>query len=148
MVVVRAIEILLVEDNPGDVLLTKTALKKAKMKNTLNVVPNGEEAMAYLRHEGQYVDSTVPDMVLLDLNLPRLSGHEVLGLIKEDPVLKTIPVIVLTTSSNYDDILSSYSHHANAYITKPVNMDDLFETIKAFENFWLAIVTLPVTKTD
>lgn len=143
MDVVRAIQILLVEDNPGDVFLTKTALKRAKMKNKLHVAHDGEEALAFLRKQGDYANVPRPDMILLDLNLPRLSGHDLLGIIKEDSQLSAIPVIVLTTSTAEDDVLNSYKHHANAYITKPVNMDQLFDIITAFEQFWLAIVTLP-----
>ena len=139
----RAVEILLVEDNPGDVRLTIEALKEGKVRNNLNVVPDGVEAMAYLRHEGKYANSVRPDLILLDLNLPRKDGREVLAEIKSDGRLKHIPIVVLTTSRAEQDVLRSYDLHANCYITKPVDLDQFIGVVKSVENFWFTIVTLP-----
>lgn len=137
------IEILLVEDNPGDVRLTREALKDMKLKNTLYVVPDGVEALAFLRREGQYADKPRPDIILLDLNLPRKDGREVLEEIKQDDELKRIPVVVLTTSDDESDILASYNLHANCYITKPVDMHRFISIVQNIENFWFSIVKLP-----
>lgn len=137
------IEILLIEDNPGDVRLTREALKDMKLKNALHVVPDGVEAMAFLRREGDYASAPRPDIILLDLNLPRKDGREVLEEIKQDEVLKRIPVVVLTTSDDESDILASYNLHANCYITKPVDMRRFIAIVQNIENFWFSIVKLP-----
>lgn len=138
-----AIEILLVEDNPGDVRLTIEALKDTKLHNNLHVVSDGVEAMQFLRGESPYVDAPQPDLILLDLNLPRKDGHEVLEEIKSDDRLKYIPVVVLTTSNNDRDILESYSLHANCYITKPVDMNQFVAIVRSIGHFWFSIVKLP-----
>jgi CheY-like chemotaxis protein len=137
------IEILLVEDNPGDVRLTQEAIREAKIRNRLNVVTDGEEAVAYVRRQGNFADQPRPDLILLDLNLPKKDGREVLAEIKEDPNLKRIPVVVLTTSQAEQDIVRSYDLHANAYVVKPVDLDQFLAVVKAVENFWLTIVMLP-----
>lgn len=137
------IEILLVEDNPGDVRLTQEVLKEGRIRNTLNVVTDGVEALAFLRREGAYADAPLQDMVLLDLNLPRMDGREVLAEIKGDPELRQIPVVVLTTSSAEVDIVKAYDLHANCYITKPVDLDQFENVVRSIEDFWLAIVKLP-----
>jgi two-component system, chemotaxis family, response regulator Rcp1 len=142
----RLIEILLVEDNPGDVRLTREALRDAKVRNNMMVAGDGIEALAYLRQEGQHVDAIRPDLILLDLNLPRMNGFEVLDVIKEDDALKHIPVVILTTSQAEQDIIRSYNLHANAYVTKPVDLDQFIKVIKAIEGFWLEIVCLPHRK--
>jgi chemotaxis family two-component system response regulator Rcp1 len=139
----RPIDILLVEDNPGDVRLTIEALKDGKVRNRLNVVGDGVEAMAYLRREGKYADIPRPDVILLDLNLPKKDGREVLAEIKEDEELRRIPVVVLTTSSSEQDILRTYNLHANCYITKPVDLDQFIQVVRGIEDFWLTIVKLP-----
>ncbi len=141
----KEIDILLVEDNPGDIRLTQEAFKDGKIKNTLNVVMDGEEAILYLRKEGKYQQAVTPDIILLDLNLPKKDGREVLMDIKNDPLLKCIPVIILTTSSAQQDIVSTYSHHANCYIMKPVDFDQFITVIRTIEDFWLSIVKLPGT---
>ncbi len=137
------INILLVEDNPGDIRLTKEVLKEGKIRNTLSVVTDGEEALLLLKKIGQYADAVTPDIILLDLNLPKKDGREVLAEIKSDPDLMCIPVIVLTTSAAEQDILNMYSHHANCYITKPVDFNQFINVIRSIENFWLTIVKLP-----
>lgn len=139
----RPVEILLVEDNPGDARLTKEALKDGKVYNRLTVVPDGVEALAYLRREGQYAGAAQPDLILLDLNLPRKDGREVLEEIKADDGLKRIPVVILTSSSAEQDVLKSYGLHANCYVTKPVDLDQFMAAVKAIEDFWLTVVTLP-----
>lgn len=139
----RPIEILLVEDNPGDVRLTQEALKEGKVRNRMQVVGDGVEAMAYLRREGRYADAARPDLVLLDLNLPRKDGREVLAEIKGDDALKVIPVVVLTTSSAEEDVLRSYNLHANCYIVKPVDLDQFIRAVKYIDDFWLTVVKLP-----
>jgi len=136
-------EILLVEDNPGDVLLTKEALKAGKMNNKLSVVSDGEEALAFLRHKDPYKDAPRPDIILLDLNLPKKDGREVLADLKSDPDLKRIPIVILTTSKAEEDIIKSYNLHANCYITKPVGLEKFIEVVRTLENFWLEIVKLP-----
>lgn len=138
------IEILLIEDNPGDVRLTKEALKEGKIRNKLTVVGDGIEALAYLRKEKKYKNSTRPDLVLLDLNLPKLNGREVLTKIKKDPSLKTIPVVILTTSEADQDIYDSYDRYANCYITKPVDLEQFVKIVKSIEDFWFSIVRLPL----
>lgn len=139
----RPIEILLVEDNPGDARLTKEALKEGKVRNNIYVVPDGEEALAYLRREGKYGDAVRPDLVLLDLNLPKKDGREVLQEIKQDPSLRRIPVVILTSSKAEEDIVKSYDQYANCYITKPVELDQFLNVAKSIEEFWLSIVKLP-----
>ncbi len=138
-----AIEILLVEDSPGDVRLTQEAFRDAKVRNNLHVAKDGEEAMAFLRRKGKHADSPRPGLILLDLNLPKKDGRAILAEIKEDDSLKTIPVVVLTTSSVEADILKSYQLHANCYITKPVNLDGFAKVIQSVDSFWLSIVQLP-----
>jgi CheY-like chemotaxis protein len=137
------IEILLVEDNPGDVRLTREALRDAKVRNNMETVADGVEAMAFLRHEGPYSSSIRPDLILLDLNLPKKSGLEVLKEVKADEDLRRIPVVVLTTSQAEQDIIKSYDLHANAYIAKPVELAQFISVVKAIEDFWLEIVRLP-----
>ena len=137
------IQILLVEDNPGDVRLTREVLKDGRISNTLNVVQDGVEAMAFLRHEGAYADAEQQDLVLLDLNLPKKDGREVLAEMKADPTLRRIPVIILTSSSAELDILGAYDLHANCYITKPVDLDQFTKVVRSIEEFWLSIVKLP-----
>lgn len=139
----RPIEILLVEDNPGDVRLTREALKEAQVLNQLHVVEDGVEAMAFLQRKGQYANCLLPHIVLLDLNLPRKNGYEVLQELKNNGQLKCIPVIVLTTSAADEDILQSYNLHANAYITKPVDLEKFMRVMDAFESFWLSTAQLP-----
>jgi chemotaxis family two-component system response regulator Rcp1 len=137
------IQILLVEDDPGDVLITKEALEHSKVFNALHTASNGEEALAFLRREGAYADAVVPDLILLDLNLPRVDGREVLAQVKEDPVLRRIPVVVLTTSKAEEDIYRTYDLHANCYITKPADLDRFIEVVQQIEGFWLRVVSLP-----
>ncbi|MEO8371430.1 MAG: response regulator [Candidatus Solibacter sp.] len=141
----RPAEILLVEDNPGDVRLTREALKSERLWNSLNVVRDGVEAMAYLRGQGQFLDAVRPDLILLDLNLPKKDGREVLAEVKEDEALKTIPVIILTSSKAEEDIVKTYELHANCYITKPVDLSQLIRIVKSIEDFWFAVVKLPPT---
>jgi CheY-like chemotaxis protein len=139
----RPVNILLVEDNPADVRLTREAFKDARIINTLHVARDGVEALAFLRRDGPHGDAVRPDLVLLDLNLPRKDGREVLAEVKADPSLKAIPVVILTTSKAEEDVLRSYNLHANAYITKPVGLQRFMEVIRSLEGFWLAVVTLP-----
>ena len=139
----RPVEILLVEDNPGDVGLTRETLKDSKLLNHISVVEDGVEAMAFLRLEGKYAKATRPDLILLDLNLPKKDGREVLAEIKTDEQLRRIPVVILTTSSAEQDILEMYDLHANCFITKPVNLDQFTTVVKAIEEFWFTIVKLP-----
>jgi CheY-like chemotaxis protein len=143
MNVSKPIEILLVEDNPGDVRLTRESLRDAKVNNNMIVVGDGIEALACLRRQGQYAHTARPDLILLDLNLPCMNGFEVLDAIKEDPGLKRIPVVVLTTSQAEQDIIQSYNLYANAYVTKPVDLEQFMKVIKAIEGFWLEIVKFP-----
>lgn len=142
----RPVEILLVEDNPGDVRLTREALKEGKLLNNLSVVGDGIEALAFLRREGEFADSARPDMILLDLNLPKKSGLEVLADVKADEDLKRTPVVVLTTSQAEQDIVRSYNLHANCYISKPVDLGQFIDVVKSIEEFWLTIVKLPVAE--
>ncbi|HLZ30063.1 MAG TPA: response regulator [Chloroflexota bacterium] len=139
----RSIEILLVEDNPGDVRLTMEGLTESKVRNNLHVARDGVEAMAFLRRERQFADAVRPDLILLDLNLPRMDGREVLSAVKSDPHLRTIPVVVLTTSRAEQDVLRSYELQANCYITKPVDLEQFITVVKSIEDFWFSIVTLP-----
>ncbi|MBF0348387.1 MAG: response regulator [Magnetococcales bacterium] len=141
--IAKPIEILLVEDSPGDVELTREALCDSKLLNRLHVAEDGEEAMAFLRREGRFSNAIRPDVVLLDLNLPRKDGREVLEEIKADPDLKSIPVVVLTTSQADEDILRTYQLHANCYITKPVDLNQFFSVVQSVENFWFTVVKLP-----
>ena len=137
------VEILLVEDNPGDVRLTQEALKESKVINNLSVAEDGVEALAFLKREGKYADSPRPDLLLLDLNLPKKDGRELLEEIKADENLKRIPVVVLTTSKAEEDIIRMYDQHANCYITKPIDFDQFINVVKSIQDFWLAIVKLP-----
>ena len=139
----QPIDILLVEDNPGDVRLTQEALKDARVNNTLTVIGDGIEAMAFLKSNGKNPKHARPDLILLDLNLPKKSGLELLEEIKSDDELKTIPVIVLTTSTSQEDIIKSYGLHANCYITKPVDLEMFINVVKSINDFWLTIVKLP-----
>jgi two-component system, chemotaxis family, response regulator Rcp1 len=139
----RPVEILLVEDNPGDVRLTREALKEGKVRNNLNVAQDGVEALAYLRREGRHEGAVRPDLILLDLNLPRMDGREVLAAIKADPELRPIPVVILTSSQAEQDIVRAYDLHANCYVTKPVDLDQFITVVKSIEDFWFAIVKLP-----
>ncbi|MFB6178140.1 MAG: response regulator [Halorientalis sp.] len=137
------IEILLAEDNPGDVRLTEKAFEQGNVLNNLNVVTDGVEAMTYLRQEGEFADAPRPDLVLLDLNMPRKDGKEVLQDIKDDPDLKRIPVVILTSSEAEEDIVKSYDLHANAYLTKPVDFDGFLGVVSRIEDFWLSVVKMP-----
>ena len=139
----RPIEILLVEDSPSDAALTIEALKEGKVANRLNHVEDGVEAMSFLRRQGKYAKATRPDLIMLDLNLPKKDGREVLAELKNDPDLKLIPIIVLTTSRSDKDVLQSYQLNANCYITKPVDFPHFIEVVKSIEQFWLTVVTLP-----
>jgi CheY-like chemotaxis protein len=141
--VVFPIEVLLVEDDPGDVLMTREAFEEHKLRNRLSVVSDGDEALAYLRQEGIHRDAPRPDLILLDLNLPRRDGREVLSEIKSDPELRRIPVVVLTTSQADEDILRSYQLHANAYVTKPVGFDLYTDAVRQIDEFFLALARLP-----
>ena len=139
----RQIEVLLVEDDPGDVMMTREAFQDYKLQNQLHVVSDGAEAMEFLRQEGEYAGRPRPDLVLLDLNLPRMDGRQVLEAIKSDPELASIPVVVLTTSENEDDVLRSYSLHANAYVTKPVDFARFIEVVRQIDDFFVTVVRLP-----
>jgi len=140
---IKPIEILLVEDNPGDVRLTREALKEGKVLNHLSVAQDGIEAMAFLRREGKYAREIHPDIILLDLNLPKKDGREVLAEIKQDPNLLRIPVVILTTSKAEEDIIKTYDLHANCFITKPVDLDQFITVVQSIEDFWFTIVKLP-----
>lgn len=139
----RQIEILLIEDEPGDAYLTKEALRTGKNQNRVHVVEDGVEALAFLRRTGTYNSAPRPDLIFLDLNLPKMDGREVLANIKRDPQLISIPVVVLTTSKANEDVLRSYSLHANCYVSKPVDLDQFMSVIQATQNFWLNVVKLP-----
>lgn len=141
--IIRPVEVLLIEDSPGDVRLTIEALKEGKVINNIHVVEDGTEAMAFLRKSGKYFEAMRPDLILLDFNLPGKSGRELLAEIKEDPDLKSISVVVLTTSSSQQDILKAYELHANCFITKPVDLGQFMKVVKSIENFWFTVVTLP-----
>lgn len=136
-------DILLVEDNPGDVRLTREAFKEGQIRNTLHVTTDGMEALEFLHQRGEYADAPKPDIVLLDLNLPRKDGDEVLAEIRADPDLKHLPVIILTSSSAEEDVVRSYELQANAYLTKPVNPMEFIEAVRSFQEFWLSFVRLP-----
>ena len=139
----KTVEILLVEDNPGDVRLTREALHEGRVLNELHVAGDGVEALAFLRHEGKFANSVHPDIILLDLNLPKMDGRELLAEIKMDPALRRIPVVILTTSKAEEDITRTYDLHANCFITKPVDLDQFIQVIKSIEDFWFTIVKLP-----
>jgi CheY-like chemotaxis protein len=139
----RPVEILMVEDNPGTVRLTQEVMRDSKVRNAMYVVDDGVEAMAFLRKQGRYASAPRPDLVLLDLNLPRKDGRETLAEMKQDEELKRIPVVVLTTSRSEDDVLRAYDLHANCYLNKPVGLEDFIKVVKSIENFWIEIVTLP-----
>ena len=139
----QPIEVLLVEDDPGDVLLIREAFDFNKVHNNLNVVSDGEQALAYLRGTGDYTDRIRPDLVLLDLNLPRKDGREVLAEVKTDPDLRTIPIVVLTTSEAEEDVLKSYQLHANAYVTKPVDFERFVSIVRQIDDFFVSVVRLP-----
>lgn len=141
----RPVEILMVEDNPGDVRLTQEAFRDGRIRNHLNVVDDGEKALAYLRRQSPFADQPRPDLILLDLNLPRRDGREVLAEIKLDPELRRIPVVVLTTSQSDEDILRTYDLHANCYVTKPFEFQNFLDVVKMIEHFWLSVVSLPAT---
>ena len=137
------IEVLLVEDDPGDVLMTQEAFADYKVANNLSIVNNGEDAILFVRKEGKFADAPTPDLVLLDLNLPRRDGREVLKEIKSDPDLRSIPVVVLTTSEADEDVMASYQLHANAYVRKPVDFDQFLEAVRAIDDFFITVVRLP-----
>jgi CheY-like chemotaxis protein len=139
----KPVEMLLVEDNPGDARLAIEALKDAKVHNNLSWVQDGVEAMAFLRREGEYSDAPRPDVILLDLNLPKKDGREVLADVKEDEDLRRIPVVILTVSGAEEDIVKTYNLHANCYIRKPIDLDQFIKVVKAIKDFWLSIVILP-----
>ncbi len=139
----NSFNVLLVEDSPGDVRLIKESLAEGELSHKLHVVSDGEEAMDFLRRQGRYSNEPRPDLILLDLNLPKKDGREVLSNIKGDPELKNIPTVVLTTSDSEQDIIMTYEHHANCYITKPVNLEQFIKVVNAIERFWLSIVKLP-----
>ena len=140
------VEILLVEDNPGDVRLTKEALKEGKVYNNLHWAKDGVEALEFLRQQGKHAKAPRPDIILLDLNLPKKDGREVLAVIKRDNDLKQIPVVVLTTSKTEEDVLKSYELHANCYVTKPVDLEKFIHVVQSIDRFWLTVVTLPPAK--
>jgi CheY-like chemotaxis protein len=138
----QAVHVLLVEDDPGDVLMTREAFEHHKLRNVLDVVTDGEQALQFLRRSGDYADAPRPGLILLDLNLPRVDGLEVLAEIKADPVLKVIPVVILTTSQAQQDVLRSYALHANAYVSKPVDFERFMEAIRQIDNFFVTLVKL------
>jgi CheY-like chemotaxis protein len=142
-VIGSVIQILLVEDDPGDVLMTREAFEDNKVANTLHVVSDGAEAMDFLRKEGAHSEAPTPDLVLLDLNLPRMDGREVLAAVKADDELRQIPIVVLTTSEAEEDVLRSYALHANAYVTKPVDFERFIEVVRKIDDFFVGVVRLP-----
>ncbi|MET0789010.1 MAG: response regulator [Cellulomonas sp.] len=139
----KIIDVLLVEDDPGDVLMTREAFEDNKLRNRLSVVSDGVSALEFLRKEGEHVGAPTPDLILLDLNLPRMDGREVLQALKEDAGLRSIPVVVLTTSEAEEDVVRSYSLHANAYVTKPVDFDRFIEVVRQIDEFFVEVVRLP-----
>jgi len=145
---IRPVEILLVEDNPGDVRLTLEALKDGKLTNRLTVVQDGPAALSLLRREGCYANSKRPDIIILDLNLPKMHGSEILAELKSDERFKSIPIVILTTSKADEDVLKSYRLHANCYITKPVDLDEFIRVVKSIEDFWLSLVKLPPSENN
>jgi CheY-like chemotaxis protein len=142
-VIGSVIQILLVEDDPGDVLMTREAFEDNRVANKLHVVSDGAEAMEFLRKEGEHAEAPTPDLVLLDLNLPRMDGREVLAAVKADDALRQIPIVVLTTSESEEDVLRSYALHANAYVTKPVDFDRFIEVVRKIDDFFVSVVRLP-----
>jgi len=144
----REVRILFVEDNEGDIVLTIEAMKEARISNNVTVVRDGEEALMFLLRKGKYADAERPDLVLLDINLPKVDGKEVLARIKNDPALMTIPVVILTTSDSEKDIMESYHNHANCYITKPVDFKKFMDVVHTIKDFWISIVQLPKTHSD
>ena len=142
----QAIEILLIEDNPGDIRLTIEALKESKINNVLNYVEDGNQALEYLRKEGKYKEVSTPDLILLDLDMPNMSGREVLEIVKKDPELKRIPIVVLTISESDQDVLRSYNMQANAYVRKPIDLDQFIKVVQSIEDFWFAVVKYPAHK--
>jgi chemotaxis family two-component system response regulator Rcp1 len=144
--VLKPVNILLVEDNPADVRLTQEAFREARIRNVVNTVMDGEEALGYIRKIGRHANADTPDLILLDLNIPKKDGHSVLADIKSDPILKQIPIIILTTSSSEKDISNTYANHANCYIIKPVDFRQFIKVVRSIEDFWLTIVRLPKTK--
>ena len=140
---IKPVDILLVDDNKGDVLLTKSAFEDAKIKNIINVAYDGEEALRYLKKEDEFADATTPDLILLDLNMPKKDGHEVLEEIKQDDHLRRIPVVILTSSKAERDIVKTYNLHANSYLVKPVDLMQFADVVNAIEGFWFSVVTLP-----
>ncbi len=145
---INQVDILLVEDSPADVLITREAFKEFRILNTLHVVEDGVEAIAFLRRQGKYASAPHPELILLDLNLPRKNGREVLAEIKDDPNLRHIPVVVLTTSHSEQDVLQAYDRHANCYIVKPVGFENFVEAMKSIRQFWFSLVTLPPEEHD
>jgi two-component system response regulator len=143
MKTMQKIQVLLVEDNPTDVMIAKEGLFSAKMLNKLHVAEDGVEAMEFLHQRGEYADAPRPDLILLDLNMPRKNGHEVLAEIKADAKLKNIPVVILTTSTSKEDVMNAYGSHANCYISKPVDFNDFSKVVKTIQDFWFYVVTLP-----
>lgn len=141
----KQVNILLVEDNEGDIVLTLEALKEVRILNGVDVVRDGEQALQFLRKEAPYAEAPTPDIIFLDINLPKVDGTEILSIIKNDEVLKVIPVIMLTTSDAEKDIMAAYCNHANCYITKPVDLDKFMEVIQSIKSFWISIVKLPKT---
>jgi len=139
----KIIDVLLIEDDPGDVLMTREAFEDNKLRNRLSVVSDGVSALEFLRKEGEHTDAPTPDLILLDLNLPRMDGREVLQALKEDAGLRSIPVVVLTTSEAEEDVVRSYSLHANAYVTKPVDFDRFIEVVRQIDEFFVEVVRLP-----
>ncbi len=139
----KPIDVLLVEDDPGDVLMTREAFEHNKVRNRLSVVADGVSALEFLRKEGQYADAPTPDLILLDLNLPRMDGREVLEALKSDAAMRSIPVVVLTTSEAEEDVVRSYSLHANAYVTKPVDFDRFIDVVRQIDEFFVEVVRLP-----
>jgi len=144
----REVRILFVEDNEGDIVLTTEAMKEARISNHVTVVRDGEEALLFLLRKGKYAEAERPDLILLDINLPKIDGKEVLARIKNDPHLMTIPVVILTTSDSEKDIMDSYHNHANCYITKPVDFTKFMDVVHTIKDFWISIVQLPKTHTD
>lgn len=139
----ESVDILLVEDNPGDAFLCVEMLKEVRTPTCVHVVSDGVKALSYLRKEGVYEDVPTPDMILLDLNLPRLSGHDLLRIIKSDPELKLIPVVVMSSSDSREDIVAAYAHHANCYLTKPLGLDQFITVVRSIDAFWLTVARLP-----